>query len=79
MTDEMKLKIIRRALQNICKFLRNNPPGDLSAYPPEMIQCLIGGSSDPDGIKYLNYFLMEAYQEINKEESEKNIKKMYNE
>lgn len=65
MTDSERVVILQIALKKACKFMRDNPPGDLGAYPLDMIQqALMGGTSDPEGTRYVNYFLSKAIEEI---------------
>lgn len=68
MTDSERVIILQTALRKACKLLRDNPPGDLGAYPDGLIeQALIGGADDPEGMRYVNYFLKQALKEIGKE------------
>lgn len=60
-------KLLWKALKIACKLLRQNPMADLSRYPKELIPALIGGD-DPDGEKYLRYFLNVAKEELEYEE-----------
>ena len=42
--------LLYRALEIVCKMLRENPMGDIGLYPPGMIKLLPGGEKrDPDG------------------------------
>lgn len=61
MSEKEKLEIVMKALRMACKFMRENPPGDIDAYPIDMIQnVLVGGTDDPEGKKYMRYFLYQA-------------------
>lgn len=64
MTDSERVVLLKRALQMAGKFLRENPAGDLNLYPPRMIQeALLGGQNDPEGDRYVSYFLRCAIEE----------------
>lgn len=66
-------KVYLRALKNICKMLRDNPMGEINLYPVELLSVLCGGAKrDPDGMEYLKYFLVNAIEEIRKEETNQN-------
>lgn len=58
------ISIAMEALRMACKTMRENPPGDLDQYSPELLQCLVGGKNDPDGKKFVDYFLKEAMQKV---------------
>lgn len=61
MTDSEKLQICVIALNKIGKLMRDNPPGNLDAYPPKLINCLVGGlKRDPEGKEFVKYFLDQA-------------------
>lgn len=61
MTDSEKLVIVQRALKLACKFLRDNPPGDLSLYPDiDYIAACMGAASDPEGKNWQILFLRKA-------------------
>jgi hypothetical protein len=64
MTDQERIEILKLALRKACQWLRQNPPGDLSQYDKAKLRCLICNSNDPDGEKWMNYFLGEAIYEI---------------
>lgn len=70
MTAEIKLKIVSRALRIACKWIRENPPGDLDLYNIDQIRALTNAEKDPNGENFIQYFLMKAVEEI-KEEKEK--------
>lgn len=64
MTDSERVVLLKRALQMAGKFLRQNPAGDLSLYPQDMIyKALMGGQDDPEGERYVSYFLTKAIEE----------------
>ena len=62
-------KILYRALRIIGKMLRQNPMGDLSEYPPDLIQNVLNGgnSRDPNGKEYVYYFINRATKELREE------------
>lgn len=68
-------KILWKALRIICKMLRENPMGDLDGYPPELFFA-IPNEGDPEGAKYLHYFLNRAKQEVEREEIEEMLKEI---
>lgn len=60
--------LLYRALEIVCKMLRENPMGDIGLYPPGMIKLLPGGEKrDPDGKEYINYFLIAATMKLHEE------------
>ncbi len=60
--------LLYRALEIVCKMLRENPMGDIGLYPPGMIKLLLGGEKrDPDGKEYINYFLIAATMKLQEE------------
>lgn len=61
-------KLLWIALKTVCKLLRQNPMADLSRYPKQLIFALVGSDNDPDGEKYLQYFLNVAKEELEYEE-----------
>lgn len=63
MTDKDLCKIAYDALHRACKWIRENPPGDLGGYTDGQMQCLIGGRDDPEGKCFVNYFINEALEE----------------
>lgn len=63
MTDDLLVKIAYSALKKACKWMRENPPGDLGGYNDDLLKCLVGGASDPEGKKFVNYFLNQAMDE----------------
>lgn len=70
MTDFDRINIMQIALKKMAKYMRENPPAALissksKSIPFEIqIYLLAGGSSeDPEGERYLGYFLNEAKKE----------------
>lgn len=60
MVDSQKITL--QALKLACEFIRNNPPAD---FPKEDFENHIaimagGGSRDPKGLEYVNFFLLKA-------------------
>lgn len=62
MTDKDLCKIAYDALHRACKWIRENPPGDFGGYTKGQIQCLVGGCDDPEGERFVNYFIDEALE-----------------
>lgn len=61
MTDQEKSIIMRDALKLACKFIRDNPPGDLERYPdPDYILACASASRDPEGKRWMNLFIRKA-------------------
>ena len=68
MNTNDKITIMQIALKKMAKYIRENPPAALfssKSIPFEIqIALLAGGSTeDPDGERYLAYFLNEATKE----------------
>ena len=64
-----KNKIVFRAFQLACKCLREHPPADTCDHI-ELIQCVVGGVYDPEGKRWMAYFLNQAIQEEKANERE---------
>jgi len=69
MTDSEKLEVLRIAFRNACKWLRENPPGNLENYfakenSHEYLYALYDGNKDPEGEKWQALFIKEALEEI---------------
>lgn len=67
MDENTLMKITYDALRMACKFMRDNPPGDLDMYReyPGLMACLAGGGKrDPEGKEYVNYFLNQAMKKM---------------
>lgn len=61
MTDQEMSIIMRDALKLACKFIRDNPPGDLERYPdPDYILACACASKDPEGKRWMNLFIRKA-------------------
>ena len=62
-----KVEIMRKAFLKACKYLREHPPVD-AGWDGDMniIQLLVDAKSDPEGMRWMRYFL----NEVLKEESE---------
>lgn len=70
MTLEEKYEALRRAIFEMGKFMRQNPPAVLDGYydDMELLAVLAGGSQrDPNGEEYCFYFVNKAIKEIEKE------------
>lgn len=60
--------LMYRALEIVGRMLRENPMGDISVYPPEIMGIVVGGEKrDPNGKEYIDYFLNCATRELLKE------------
>ena len=60
-----EILIISEAFSLACKFIRSNPPEDIDLYPKDMIvKCLVGAKEDPNGDRYMSYFLEKALEKI---------------
>lgn len=55
-------KIVFRALELACKCLREHPPADTCDHV-ELIQMVVGGKDDPEGKRWMAWFLHQAIQE----------------
>ncbi len=63
MGDQEQIELYDTALHIVCKMLRKNPMGDITTYPPGMLQIVYGGADrDPNGNEYFDYFLNIAKQ-----------------
>ena len=60
-----KNELIKVALRKACKYLREHPPAD-AGWDGDMniISLLVDAKSDPDGIRWMKYFLNEAMKEM---------------
>ncbi len=65
-------KLLWKALKIVCKLLRQNPMADLDRYPKGLIFAIPGGD-DPEGEKYLQYFVNAAKEELDYEEGNGNL------
>ena len=60
-----KNELIKAALRKACKYLREHPPADAGWYGDmNIISLLVDAKSDPDGIRWMKYFLNEAMKEM---------------
>ena len=59
-----KNKMIKRAFRKACKYLRDYPPAD-AGYDGDMeiISLLVDAKSDPEGVRWMLYFLNEVMKE----------------
>lgn len=59
-----KVEIMRKAFLKACKYLREHPPAD-AGWDGDMdiIALLVDAKSDPDGKRWMHYFLREAMKE----------------
>ena len=65
-------EIITKAFQIACKFLRDHPPYD-TCEDIKIIQCVVDGGEDPEGVKWMGYFIDLALRELVKSDlDEKN-------
>ena len=71
MTGTEKLNVLRIAYAKACKWIRDNPPGDLDQYfakpnSNEYIDALAAGTKDPNGRAWQSVFITEALKELEK-------------
>ena len=59
-----KVEIMRKAFLKACKYLREHPPVD-AGWDGDMniIQLLVDAKSDPEGMRWMRYFLNEVLKE----------------
>lgn len=62
MDPDKKQEIIRKAFAKACKFLREHPPYD-TCESVELAYLVVNGSSDPDGVRWMKYFINEVLEE----------------
>lgn len=66
-----KYNILRETLYEFGRFLRANPPADLDWFFDNKVPVeLLLGRDDPDGMKYINYFMEKAMKRIESENKE---------
>lgn len=59
-----KVELMRRAFLKACKYLREHPPADAGWNGDmEIIQLIVDAKSDPDGKRWMRYFLSEVMKE----------------
>lgn len=59
-----KVEIMRKAFLKACKYLREHPPADVGWNSDmEIIQLVVDAKSDPDGKRWMRYFLSEVMKE----------------
>lgn len=64
-----KNEIVRRALRKACKYLREHPPADAGwDGDMEIISLLVDAKSDPEGVRWMRYFIHEALKEVGEDE-----------
>ena len=64
MDDARKLEILRLAYAKVCKWIRQNPPGNIDDYNDRQLAALTGAAEDPEGQRWVNCFIMEALDEL---------------
>ena len=57
--SERQYEVTRRAFMEACKFLREHPPNDTCEHM-ELVHLVIDAKSDPDGIRWMRYFIQKA-------------------
>jgi hypothetical protein len=64
MTDNEK--ILHRALAKACKFIRENPPSEITPYLNDagLMGALMDNGEDPEGFLYSELFLTRAFYEV---------------
>lgn len=63
MESDKKNAIIKRAFSIACKFLREHPPEDTCEHM-ELVHLVIDAKSDPQGIRWANYFIQQVLEEM---------------
>ena len=60
-----KNEVIFRAFKKACKYFRDHPPFD-AGYDGdcEIISCVVDGKSDPEGERWMLYFIDKALDEM---------------
>jgi hypothetical protein len=60
-----KNELIKAAFCKACKYLREHPPAD-AGWDGDMtiLSLLIDAKSDPDGVRWMKYFINEAMKEM---------------
>lgn len=62
-----KHKIVSKAFRMVCKYLRDNPPTEAPFDNMDLMMCLVDGASDPEGERYMIYFLHKAQDDFDAE------------
>lgn len=62
-----KHKIVSKAFRMICKYLRDNPPTEAPYDDMSLLMCMVDTESDPEGERYMNYFLHKAQDDFDAE------------
>lgn len=73
MTIEKQNEILKKAIFEMGKFIRQNPPALLSGFfeDIQLMQTLAGGiDRDPEGKEYAYYFIDKAVKELKQKEEE---------
>lgn len=60
-----KNELIKAAFRKACKYLREHPPAD-AGWDGDMtiISLLVDSKSDPEGVRWMKYFINEAMKEM---------------
>ena len=59
-----KVEVMRKAFLKACKYLREHPPADAGWNGDmEIIQLVVDAKSDPEGKRWMRYFLKEVMEE----------------
>lgn len=64
-----KYDVLQKALLEVGRMLRQNPPSDLNWFFENNvpIDILAGGKDDPDGMKWIAYFIHKALEQEKEE------------
>lgn len=62
-----KHKVVSEAFRMVCKYLRENPPVKLEYDDMNLVMCMVDAASDPEGERYMSYFLHKAQDELDME------------
>lgn len=68
MDEQKTLKILHRALDLACQFIRENPPSDFQPYANNkiLLNALMDEGQDPEGLLYAEAFITTAAIELKK-------------
>lgn len=59
-----KNELIKAAFRKACKYLRDHPPADAGWDDNmEIISLVVDAKSDPEGVRWMRYFLNEVMKE----------------
>lgn len=59
---ERRHEIVVKAFKKACQFLREHPPEDTCEHI-ELVHLVLDGKSDPEGTRWMRYFLTQVLDE----------------